>query len=493
MNLEPGGRISLLKICSIALHSSSVSSKEAWENKVKVYRSFGLSDAEVQSAFRAHPLCMMLSEEKISQGMDFFVNEMGWSPAIVARWLTALFYHLEKRIIPRCRVIKGLVEVEGFGSTLLSPELRRTVLCAIDSRQNHLKVIFLENRHQDDSNLFNSLFKSSCRLFSSVSSKDFPVVLSRETSVGKHSVKKVEQVKTLFRNYGFDESHISHIARIQPKVFLYNPQNTLLPKLDFLRSIGVSNADIPKVIMRNPALMGRSLEKQIWPCYNFLKSLPLSGKEVVMMVNRNSRILATNVEKIAGNVQAMQQVGVPPRSISYFISRFPASVQRDNEKFRKSLDEVISMGFNPLRLMFILAVRVRCETTKPTWDYKVKVFKRFGLSGEAVMSAFRLHPGCMNVSEEKVLRVMDFFINKMKWEPIVVIRSPAVLLYNLEKRIIPRCNVITLLMQKGFLKENFPLMSFLKYSEVDFLNKFVYNYKDDLTQLVDVYRQGMAL
>ncbi|KAL2540529.1 Mitochondrial transcription termination factor family protein [Abeliophyllum distichum] len=317
--------------------------------------------------------------------------------------------------------------------------------------------------------------------------------LSRESSVGKYSEKKVEQVKTLFRNYGLDESHILHIARVQPKVFLYDPQNTLLPKLDFLLSIGVSNTDIPKVIVRNPALLGRSLEKQILPCYNFLKSLPLSGKEVVMMVNRNSRILATNVEKIASNVEVMQQAGVPPRSISYFISRFPASVQQDNEKFRKSLDEVISMGFNPLRLMFILAVRVLCETPKPTWDYKVEVFKRFGLSYDEVMSAFRLHPCCMNVSEEKMLRVMDFFINEMKWEPAVVVRSPAVLLYSLEKRIIPRCNVITILMQKGFLKENFPVMSFLKYNEKDFLNKFVDNYKDDLPQLVDVYSQGMAL
>lgn len=356
--------------------------------------------------------------------------------------------------------------------------------------RNMFRIIY---RHQDDSNSFNSLFKSRCRLFSSVSSKDFPIGLSRETSVGKYSEKKVEKVKTLFRNHGFDESHISHIARIQPKVFLYDPQNTLLPKLNFLRSIGVSNTDIPKVIMRNPALMGRSLEKQIWPCYNFLKSLPLSGKEVVMMVNRNSRILATNVEKISGNVEAMQQAGIPPHSISYFVSRFPASVQRDNEKFRKCLDDVIGMGFNPLRLMFILAVRVLCETPKPTWDYKVKVFKRFGLSDEEVMSAFRLHPCCMNVSEEKVLKVMDFFINKMKWEPAVVIRTPAVLLYNLEKRIIPRCNVITLLMQKGLLKANFPLMSFLKNSEIDFLDKFVYKYKDNLTQLMDVYRQGMAL
>ncbi|KAL2556707.1 Mitochondrial transcription termination factor family protein [Forsythia ovata] len=317
--------------------------------------------------------------------------------------------------------------------------------------------------------------------------------LSRESSVGKYSEKKVEQVKTLFRNYGLDESHILHIARVQPKVFLYDPQNTLLPKLDFLLSIGVSNTDIPKVIVRNPALLGRSLEKQILPCYNFLKSLPLSGKEVVMMVNRNSRILATNVDKIASNVEVMQQAGVPPRSISYFISRFPASVQQDNEKFRKSLNEVISMGFNPLRLMFILAVRVLCETPKPTWDYKVEVFKRFGLSYGEVMSAFRLHPCCMNVSEEKMLRVMDFFINEMKWEPAVVVRSPAVLLYSLEKRIIPRCNVITILMQKGFLKENFPVMSFLKYNEKDFLNKFVDNYKDDLPQLVNVYSQGMAL
>ncbi|KAL2556706.1 Mitochondrial transcription termination factor family protein [Forsythia ovata] len=323
--------------------------------------------------------------------------------------------------------------------------------------------------------------------------KKFPIRLSSETSVRKISEKKLERVKTLFRNYGFDETHILHIATAQPTLFLNDLQNILLPKLDFLQSIGVPITGIPKIIVRNPSLLGRSLEKQILPCYNFLKSLPLSRKEVVMMVSRNSRILGTNVEKIANNVELMQQVGVPSSSISYLISRFPGSVQRDNEKFKKCLDEVIRMEFNPLRLKFVQAVRVVCETPKPTWDYKVEVFKRFGLSDDEVMSAFRLCPGCMNVSEEKMLSVMDFIINKMKWEPAVVIRSPVVLLFNLENRTIPRCNVITLLMQKGFLKENYSLASFLQPSEEKFLNKFVYNYKDVLPQLADVYSQRMVL
>ncbi|KAL2535563.1 Mitochondrial transcription termination factor family protein [Forsythia ovata] len=277
-----------------------------------------------------------------------------------------------------------------------------------------------------------------------------------------------------------------------PTVFLCDPQKILSPKLDFLHSIGVLKTDIPKTIVSNPSFLGRSLEKQIIPCYNFLKSVPLSDKEILMMINRNARILGANVEMVASNVEVLRQYGVPPSSISFLISRHPSAVQRDNEKFKKCLDEVTRMGFNPLNTVFVLAVDVLCTTSKLTWDLKFDVFRRFGLSDDEILLAFRLHPSCMHLSQNKIARGMNFFVNEMKREPASVIRTPAVLFYSMEKRIIPRCRVIVRLVQKGFLKHNYQLMSFLKYTEEDFLSKFVHLYKDDLPELMDIYNQGMV-
>ncbi|KAL2540530.1 Mitochondrial transcription termination factor family protein [Abeliophyllum distichum] len=270
-------------------------------------------------------------------------------------------------------------------------------------------------------------------------------------------------------------------------------QNVLLPKLDFLRSIGVSSDILQKIILSNPWLLQRSLENQLIPCYNFLKNLPLADKDIVGIIRRNSRILGTNVEKIATNLDALQRMGVPQSSILYVMAHHPTLMQLNCEKLKLSIDEVISLGFNPLTTLFVQAVLVLCESSKETWENKVKVYRSFGLSDAAIKFAFRAHPLCMKLSEDKITRGMDLFLNEMRWSPGIVARWPAALFYNFEKRIVPRCRVIKVLMQKGLVKEHHTLMPFLGTTEEQFLEKFVCKYKDVFPELKDVYASGLIL
>ncbi|KAM5551622.1 hypothetical protein ABKV19_026459 [Rosa sericea] len=40
--------------------------------------------------------------------MDFLVNKMGWPSVIIAKYPIVFYYSLQKRIIPRCSVLKVL-------------------------------------------------------------------------------------------------------------------------------------------------------------------------------------------------------------------------------------------------------------------------------------------------------------------------------------------------------------------------------------------------
>jgi mTERF domain-containing protein len=53
----------------------------------------------------------------------------------------------------------------------------------------------------------------------------------------------------LFRNYGFSDSQLSALVKRHPFVLLAKPEKTLLPKLNFLQSIGVSTTDLPKILI----------------------------------------------------------------------------------------------------------------------------------------------------------------------------------------------------------------------------------------------------
>ncbi|KAK3019653.1 hypothetical protein RJ639_004036 [Escallonia herrerae] len=98
------------KVCFVqALSVICGQSKLSWEHKKVVYKRWGWSDHEISFAFRKHPLCMIKSESKIMNVMDFLVNKMGFQSSAIVRAANVLYYSLEKRIIPRCSVVRFLV------------------------------------------------------------------------------------------------------------------------------------------------------------------------------------------------------------------------------------------------------------------------------------------------------------------------------------------------------------------------------------------------
>lgn len=114
---------------------SSKSNKAIRERCIEVYKSWGWSDDDILSAFRKFPQCMLLSEKKIVQIMDFLVNKMGRRAGEIVEFPVALGSSLERKLIPRCAVIrvlqsKGLVKKWRLSTVVLPSKedfLRRFV------------------------------------------------------------------------------------------------------------------------------------------------------------------------------------------------------------------------------------------------------------------------------------------------------------------------------------------------------------------------------
>jgi mTERF domain-containing protein len=81
----------------------------------------------------------------------------------------------------------------------------------------------------------------------------------------------------------------------------------------------------------------------------------------------------------------------------------------------------------------------------------LELYKRWGWSKDMALSAFKRHPNCMLLSEEKITKAMDFFVNKMGWPSANISLNPSVLFFSLEKRIMPRFLVIQILLL-GYVK-----------------------------------------
>ncbi|XWS14048.1 hypothetical protein CRYUN_Cryun36dG0090300 [Craigia yunnanensis] len=82
----------------------------------------------------------------------------------------------------------------------------------------------------------------------------------------------------------------------------------------------------------------------------------------------------------------------------------------------------------------------------------------------------------MNISEEKIVAIMDFLVNKMGFQSLLIANQPSVLTRSFEKRIVPRGLFAQDLLSKGLIK-NFILSSVFDASEKVFLQWFVNKYE----------------
>ncbi|CAA0828175.1 Mitochondrial transcription termination factor family protein [Striga hermonthica] len=110
----------------LALHALSGKACLAlWNKCYQVYQKWGWSRDDILSAFMKHPNCMLCSEKKVTAVLEFVVRELGREARVVARCPSIIFYSMERRIVPRCTLVrdlasKGLVKKDWVLTSVLS-------------------------------------------------------------------------------------------------------------------------------------------------------------------------------------------------------------------------------------------------------------------------------------------------------------------------------------------------------------------------------------
>ncbi|CAL5201939.1 unnamed protein product [Lathyrus oleraceus] len=294
----------------------------------------------------------------------------------------------------------------------------------------------------------------------------------------------------LFRSYGFSDSQLSKLVKKRPFLLLSDAENTLLPKLEFLRSIGVSNIDFPKILTGNTSFLVANLEKNLIPRYEIVRSLVRDNKEVVSALKHGSWIFYNHsmVNDSVPNVEVLRKLGVPQRFVSLLVSYFPSVAFNKHSVFVEAVNSVIEMGFNPLKLNFVLALRVIVSMDKENWESKFKIYERWGWSRDICLLAFQKRPQCMLMSEKSINKTMKFLVKDAGLSPEVIAKSPAILSRNLEKVLVPRFAVVKILKSRGLKKRGLTFSSFTLISEEKFLEKYVTPFQKDLPLLLDAYK-----
>ncbi|KAJ9128965.1 hypothetical protein P3X46_034274 [Hevea brasiliensis] len=206
-----------------------------------------------------------------------------------------------------------------------------------------------------------------------------------------NTLERPDSVLRLLREHGFTNSHISKIVKIRPNVLLRHPERTILPKLEFLCSIGVSRSDLSVIVSRNPELLNRSIKQNLIPQYHILKSILASDEKVIKCLKRSlkSSIVQSQNDFFA-NLSLLRDLGIPQSSISLLFTCNPFIVCLKAFNFAEGVKKVIKTGFDPSA--FVRALQVLLGMTQKTWEHKIEVFRRWGLSEDEISSIFRKNP-----------------------------------------------------------------------------------------------------
>ncbi|PIN03338.1 hypothetical protein CDL12_24139 [Handroanthus impetiginosus] len=278
-----------------------------------------------------------------------------------------------------------------------------------------------------------------------------------------------------------------------PSILVAHSEKTVLPKLEFFHSIGMPPHDIALVTSRTPRILRCSLENCIIPFYGYLKNLLQSDEKAITVLKQaRNFFLQVGLRQLPPNVAILKKYGVNESIISSLTVHYPESLMMRSDDLVKIVNRVIELGMDVSKYVFVRAINVLHCMSKSTWEARKNAYHKWGWSESDIHMAFSIQPECMRLSEKKLMSVMEFCVNEMNCEAKAIARHPTVLLYSLEKRIMPRCRVVKLLMVKGLIEGPYNLVSLLVMTDKTFSERFVMKY-DSIPGLLDVYHGKLSL
>lgn len=145
----------------------------------------------------------------------------------------------------------------------------------------------------------------------------------------------------MLKDYGFTETHISNLDESRPKVLLANAHKTLLPKFEFLRSVGIFGKDLVDTVSRNSSVLFVSLENNIIPFYNVINRELVLDQRVAKIFERRSWRFSNKkmLSNLGPNISVLRELGVRNTCIVSLLMGHRASVLFfESEKFKENVE-----------------------------------------------------------------------------------------------------------------------------------------------------------
>eukprot|EP01018_Ginkgo_biloba_P026042 Gb_00751 [translate_table: standard] len=363
---------------------------------------------------------------------------------------------------------------------LFKPTFLHTPISTFSSTSNptHIKVSLPK-----ENPAIQEFLRESCGL-----SHDSALRASRHLDHLK-STRKPEQVLGLFKQNGFTDAQIRDMVSRRPDILTASVEKTLQPKLKVFEGLGIVGNQLASFISRDPMLLKVSLKRKLVPGISFLQNALETDENVVKALTREPWLLHVDLgKKIQPNIKFLQSCGVVGKQVSNFFLRKPRFLLCSPTLVKDIVKTVEKMGVSRHSSMFAHAVYTVSSMSKKTLERKLDFLISLGLSKEEALEAFRKLPYVLSTSEEKIQDRMNFLVKTLKYESSLIVRYPNFFMFSTEARIKPRYRVLQTLESMQLFKRSGSILSIFSMTEKSFLEKFVFRYDNEVSNLYEIYK-----
>ncbi|CAN6214504.1 unnamed protein product [Urochloa humidicola] len=298
------------------------------------------------------------------------------------------------------------------------------------------------------------------------------------------SPTKPDAVLAFLASLGVTRADVATLVACDPQFLCCSVEKTLAPRVAELSGLGLSHSEIARffpIALYSFRRCSLSRTVSLW--------LPIFGSfdKLLDGIRNNAGIFSIDFEKVAKpNLDFLQQCGLSAREIAGANVYSSRLLTMKPEYLREAAERVEVLGIKRNSPMFRYGLCLVAFMSKQDVAKKMGMLKKVGFSQHHVLMIVKKAPLVLGASEDRIQRVVDFWMREVGLEAQYIAQRPALIMYSLERRLLPRHHLLNVLREKG-LRDVELNYSTAAMAEKTFVQKFVIPYKDNVPGLAEVY------
>ncbi|KAK9734267.1 hypothetical protein RND81_04G127400 [Saponaria officinalis] len=285
----------------------------------------------------------------------------------------------------------------------------------------------------------------------------------------------------LLKDYGFNQDQIKILITYDPRILYASVEKTLKPKLKFFKDEGFSESDLIQILCENPSILNNGLNSCIVPTIHALKEIMICDDDVILLLKKSSRwtVFSSVSKYLVKNVALLQNYGIPIQNIRKRLVMSPNPFLNNSKSFEDIAIRVEQkLGIPRQSGSFMYGIHLLSANSEKNIESKMEVMESFGWKKSDILTLCRRCPLCLSFSEALIKRKLEFLVNELGLKPAYIASNGSLWTCSLEKRVMPRHKILSVLKEKGLIKAKASLDKAVRLSESRFLNKFVLPFEE---------------